>query len=240
MNFSNYRTDIFPLEDMVLRRAAALRVSEDDFTAIKAMLAPLGAKPKGGVYHRDHSYRVGLLASEIAEADAMTMAYRPAPRGPVLSHVRDDSAPKALFFAGLLHDIGKALVPACTLCATERWTEADKKNMEPHVIDGFRMLRDRFDFTAHVIAHHHRFQGGGYPEVLPEKLQDFSESTMELAKEYGKLLMVADVFDAMHRVNSATGGVALDSGEIKKRMSKLHPELLGDLVPRLYEKGVLR
>src|SRR5271154_6894224 len=68
MSFSNYRHDIFPLEDMVLRRALALKVADDDWKAINAMLAPLGAKPKGGIYHRDHSWRVGLLASEIAEA----------------------------------------------------------------------------------------------------------------------------------------------------------------------------
>jgi len=233
MNFVPYRKDIFPLEDMVLRRALALDVKDDDWKAINAMLAPLGAKPKGGVYHRDHSYRVGLLASEIA-AETATDTMNVFVSGKVLTPI------KALFFAGLLHDVGKALVPACTLCATEKWTDEDRKNMEPHVLDGFRMLRDRFDFTAHVIVWHHAFQAGGYPKELPAALQPFSEETLEKAKEYGKLLMVADVFDALHRVNSATGGVALTSEEIKTRMLKLHPELLGDLVSRLYEKGVLR
>jgi len=243
MNFVPYRKDIFPLEDMVLRRALALKVADEDWSAINAMLAPLGAK-KAGVYHRDHSYRVGLLASEIAEAIGIPTFH---PRNPEREGWQgpyditwDYSAPNALFFAGLLHDIGKALVPACTLCATEKWTDEDRKNMEPHVLDGFRMLRDRFDFTAHVIVWHHRFQSGGYPAELPEKLQPFSDEALEKAKEYGKLLMVADVFDAMHRINSATGGVALTSEEIKTRMLKLHPELLGDLVSRLYEKGVLR
>jgi HD-GYP domain-containing protein (c-di-GMP phosphodiesterase class II) len=253
VNFSNYRTDIFPLEDMVLRRALALKVADEDWRAIQAMLAPLGAKPKGGVYHRDHSYRVGLLASEIAEAVSVgrRQLQKIAETEDIPYYVDEGLCvdertkprwydPKALFFAGLLHDIGKALVPACTLCATEKWTDEDRKNMEPHVLDGFRMLRDRFDFTAHVIVWHHRFQSSGYPAELPAALQPFSEATLEKAKEYGKLLMVADVFDAMHRINSATGGVALTSEEIKARMLKLHPELLGDLVPRLYEKGVLR
>lgn len=236
MNFSNYRNDIFPLEDMVLRRALALKVADEDWKAINAMLAPLGAKPKGGIYHRDHSWRVGLLASEIAGAitdpneKQLVGGYGDKPHNP----------PKALFFAGLLHDVGKALVPACTLCATEKWTDEDRKNMEPHVMDGFRMLRDRFDFTAHVIVWHHKLQRGGYPAELPAALQPFSEETLEKAKEYGKLLMVADVFDAMHRVNSATGGEALSPEKIKYRMKQLHPELLGDLVSRLYEKGVLR
>lgn len=143
-------------------------------------------------------------------------------------------------YVGTFFQADGALVPACTLCATEKWTDEDRKNMEPHVMDGFRMLRDRFDFTAHVIVWHHRFQSSGYPAELPAALQPFSEETLERAKDYGKLLMIADVFDAMHRVNSGSGGVALTDGQIEEQMLKLHPELLGGLVSRLYEKGVLR
>ena len=228
MQFIDYRNDSAPLYDTVVLRADELGVKIRDWLAIDAMLAPLGAKPKGGVYHHDHSLRVGLLASEIATGLNS------------MSDVENYTPPKPLFFAGLLHDVGKALVPACTLCATEKWTDEDKRNMEPHVMDGFRMLRDRFDFTAHVIIWHHRFQSGGYPIELPGALQPFSEATLRQAREYGKILMVADVFDAMHRVNSATAGKPLSPTEIKRRMMLLQPDLLGDLVERLYDKGVLR
>jgi putative nucleotidyltransferase with HDIG domain len=217
---TDYRHDHLPLDDLVQDRMRTLGISNDDQEAIWSLLAPLGTKREGGHFHRLHSLRVGLLADEIA------------------AEIGADQ--RALLFAGLLHDVGKALVPACTLCATESWTDADRAAMEQHVMDGFRLLRDRFDFTAHVIVWHHRFQRGGYPQELPAALQPFSEATLAKAHEYGKLLMVADVYDAMHRINSATGGRALAPEEIEQRMMKLHPELLGDLVPRLYEVRVLR
>jgi HD-GYP domain-containing protein (c-di-GMP phosphodiesterase class II) len=229
MDFADYRRDPISLEDMVRSRMTTLGVAQADEDAVYAMLAPLGAKREAGQFHRDHSLRVGLLASEIAFEVSESRRLR---------QQLDDARP--LFFAGLLHDVGKALVPACTLCATERWTADDQREMEKHVVDGFRMLRDRFDFTAHVIVWHHRFQRGGYPAELPAPLQPFSDTTLKKAERAGELLMVADVFDAMHRVNSATRGRALSSTEIKQKMLALHPERLGNLIPRLYEKGVLR
>jgi len=225
MKFNDYRSSVLPLEQEVAHRAGQLGVKADDLAAIWKLLGPLEVKREAGCFHRDHSMRVGLLASEIAQFTQMVW-YK--------SHGR------ALFFAGLLHDVGKALVPACTLAATEKWTSEDQLAMEAHVIDGFRLLRDRFDFTAHVIIWHHRFQTRGYPKELPAPLQPFSEETLKLAERYGQILMLADVYDAMHRVNSATGGEFLSSEEIRSRMEKLHPEIFGDLVPRLYAAGVLR
>lgn len=220
MDFVDYRDNPLPLDQAITARAFNLNVAEKDLQDVIAMLAPLGTKGEAGRFHRDHSIRVGLLASKIG--------------------VALDLDAKALFFAGLLHDVGKALVPCCTLSATTHWTAEDQVAMEQHVLDGFRLLRDRFDFSAHVIVWHHKFQTRGYPKELPAALQPFSEETLDKAREYGKLLMVADVFDAMHRVNTATGGKALTAEEIREQMLKLQPELLGDLVPRLYEKGVLR
>jgi len=223
MQFTDYRANRtrrysgFSLEDEVNYRASMLMVAPDDYRAIMAMLAPLGAKREGGNFHRNHSLRVGLLASEIGD---YTFGVTP-------------HAAKALFFAGLLHDVGKALVPMCTLCATEKWTEDDKKAMEPHVLDGFRMLRDRFDFTAHVIARHHKTQSGGYPAELPPS-PEWSSRTVNLIEDYARALTIADVFDAMHRVNSGSGGVALTEEQIKERMLKIDP-----LVEELYRGGVL-
>jgi len=233
MKFNDYRTDKSPLEVQVAYRAGQLAVKPNDLTAIWKLLGPLEVKHEPGRFHRDHSMRVGLLAAEIAAHIKIFDGFCSRCWLPKTEDAR------SLFFAGLLHDVGKALVPACTLSATTKWTSEDQLAMEQHVLDGFRLLRDRFDFTAHVIVWHHRFQARGYPAELPGPLQPFSEDTLKLAERYGQILMLADVYDAMHRVNSATEGKFLSSEEIREKMERLHPEIFGDLVSRLYEAGVL-
>lgn len=107
------------------------------------------------------------------------------------------------------------------------------------MLDGFRLLRDRFDFTAHAIVWHHRFQSRGYPKDLPAPLQPFSDTTLAMVRRVGEILAIADVFDALHRVNSGSGGAALTSAEIEGKMKSAFPDHL-DLVASLYTKGVLR
>lgn len=238
MDFVNYRRDLLPLEATVLARMRQIGVNLSDQIAIFNMLAPLGTKHEAGVFHREHCLRVGLLGSEIG------MHFDERITEKVNAETVRPSMTRALLFAGLLHDVGKALVPCCTLGATERWTPEDQKSMEAHVLDGWRMLRDRFDFTAHVIVQHHRFQKHGYPKELPATLQPFSDTTLKRAHHYAIVLTVADVYDASHRVNSATGGKPLSNEEIRNRLNKIVDDV-GDLpihrfdIDSLYTVGVL-
>lgn len=214
MKCTEYRLDSRPLPLQVAYCMRQQRVSPEDRDAVWCMLAPLGTKRAAGVFHRDHSLRVGLLSCEIGACLGVD--------------------PKALLFAGLLHDVGKAQVPLCTLCATETWTATDQSNIEQHVLDGFRMLRDRFDFTAHVIARHHRFQARGYPVELPT--HSYSAATEAKIARCSELLAIADAFDAKHRINSGTGGRALSAAQIRDELLTKHP---GADVPALYASGVL-
>ncbi len=206
------------IEETVRLRLRAVGVTDEDAAAVFAFLSPLGSKRAPGEFHLRHSYRVGLLAADIA------------------AHLHIDE--RALLLAGLLHDVGKALVPACTLAATRAWTAEDQASMEQHVTDGFRMLRDRFDFTAHVIAQHHRFQARGYPKELPAALHPFSEATLAKAELYARVLAVADVYDALHRVNSATAGAALSEEQIRERLVAAHPSE-AETITGLYGARVL-
>lgn len=212
------------LRELVEREMERLGVRFEDAGAVFTLLGPLGEKGTAGSFHYDHSLRVGLVAARIAEHQQGLGGF--------------GIEPKALLLAGLLHDVGKALVPACTLAATRRWTEGDQREMDRHVLDGFRILRDRFDFTAHVIAWHHRHQRRPYPAELPEPLQPFSGETLVQIERCGWLLAMADVYDALHRVNSATGGDALSEGEIRERMHESFKEVPA-IVDDLYASGVL-
>lgn len=206
------------LEKTVRDRLRKIGARKEDIQAIFSFLKPLGEKGSAGVLHRNHSLRVGLLAADIAK------------------HLGLDE--RALLFAGLVHDVGKALVPTCTLGRTDAWTSTDQALMEAHVLDGFRMLRDRLDFTAQVIVQHHRFQGSrSYPKELPPAPAPFSQETLDKAKHYAQILALADVFDALHRVNSSSGGKALSSAEIHEKMFQFHPADV-HLIAELYDAGI--
>lgn len=189
---------ITDLEGVVRRRLSEVGVSPDNVDAAFALLAPLGLKGDAGDFHRDHSLRVAIVCDEIAK------------------HFGLDE--KALLLAGLLHDVGKALVPSCTLGATDHWTDADRAAMEEHATSGFMLLRDRFDFTAHVVVQHHSFQARKYPAFLPDLLHAFSLETIAKMKLCARILAVADVFDALHRVNTASGGSQLTDREISMKL----------------------
>jgi putative nucleotidyltransferase with HDIG domain len=71
--------------------------------------------------------------------------------------------------AGLLHDIGKFAFPDSILLAASRLTAEQREAVKAHPEDGARVLR-RLDGYAPVadvvLAHHERWDGGGYPRGL--------------------------------------------------------------------------
>ena len=159
-----------------------LRPNGDIKLSARSFLAILKQKSEF-TYH--HSLRVGLLARRIAR----------------FMHLDE----KALFFAGIFHDLGKSQVPLSTLHKTVGWSNEDARIMESHVMDSYRLLRDKFDFSAGIILWHHRFQKNCYPVELPPDLHEYSQGTKVLIEEYGRVLAIADVYDAMHRKNDKFG-----------------------------------
>jgi streptomycin 6-kinase len=55
---------------------------------------------------------------------------------------------------------------------------------------------------------------------------------------YARILALADVYDAMHRINDATGGQALSGEEIRRRMLDSNPDQR-HLVGELYAADIL-
>ena len=207
--------DTSSLEEQFLDACTQVGVKEADRNDIIAILEPLRRKHPPS-YH--HSLRVALRARAIA------------------CHQHFDE--RALLFAGALHDIGKALVPLRVLEKTDEWTALDQRIMQRHVLDGYRLLRDRFDFSGEVMLWHHRFQVRGYPKRLPPPLHRYSTATRVLIMEYGRLLALADVYDALHRSNSRSKHGGLSAEEIKEKMLEYNPDRR-PLIHALYASGVL-
>jgi hypothetical protein len=218
VHYTRYLDPALPLAERLHAAFNELQIAPDERRGILDMLGPLNAKhpPTCG-----HCIRVGLVARKIGE---------------FLQH--DDSG-RALFYAGLLHDVGKASADLALLEKTSGWTEADSKAMSRHVVDGHRLLQGRFDFSADILKFHHKFQPNGYPAVVPKALHDYSFATFSKLTEYGRILAIADVYDALHRVNDRHGETRGLSGiEIKEQMLKFNPDKT-ELIDRLYKSEVL-
>jgi response regulator RpfG family c-di-GMP phosphodiesterase len=169
--------------------------------------------------HYLHSLRVGLLSRKIAR----------------LQHCDE----RALLMAGALHDLGKCQVCGKVLGKSDSWSASDTKEIKRHVMDGYRTLRGRFDFTAETMVRHHSFQYDRYPKKLPPFLHSYSATTKKLIIEYGRIVALADVYDALHRVNDKFGEKrALSGEEIKVLMFELNGDKT-ELVSDLYETGIL-
>ena len=98
---------------------------------------------------------------------------------------------KDLAIGGLLHDIGKLLVPGAITNKPGPLTEDEFVEMKRHTNYGFERLRDNMDVRllwAHVALQHHEwYNGSGYPRGL-------KGDEIHL---YGRIASVADVYDAL-------------------------------------------
>ena len=196
--------------------AYALDVSSLHQEQIIDLLRPLLDGSPAVQEHFKHSIRVGLLAAKIAN----------------FCHHHG----RTLFIAGTLHDVGKCEIPIEVLEKTVNWTVGDAAVMEHHVIAGYNKLRGHFDFSAEIILWHHKFQHNEYPETLPPHLHQYSAATVVLIAEYGRLLALADSYDALHRPNDKFDGV-MSGDRIKALMLEHNPDRT-ILIERLYQAGI--
>jgi putative nucleotidyltransferase with HDIG domain len=216
MLFLNYLDPNISLKARLQREFARFKITKEKQEAIKAFLLVLKNKDLATY---EHSIRVGLVASRIARRMLLDG--------------------KALLYAGILHDIGKTKTRPQTLKKTDGWNKSDTLEMKKHVLDGYEMLRGLFDFSAEIDIWHHLFQSGGYPKRVPAHLHCYCAGTKVIIPFYGRLLSIADCYDALHRVNDKFGTVQPLTGEaIKEKMLELNPDQQ-KLILRLYEEEVL-
>ena len=91
-----------------------------------------------------------------------------------------------------MHDVGKVGTPDHILLKPGRLTPEEFEVMKQHATIGYEILRDSVSQllqNAAVVAltHHEKFDGSGYPRGLAG----------EAIPLYGRIVAVADVFDAL-------------------------------------------
>jgi len=93
--------------------------------------------------------------------------------------------------AGILHDIGKKLIPAELLDKQGKLTEDEFAELRKHPEYGYEILAKAYEISSltkvGVLEHHERYDGSGYPRGLRGE-----EITI-----FGRIIAVADTYDAM-------------------------------------------
>lgn len=96
-----------------------------------------------------------------------------------------------LTLAGLLHDIGKLLIPEEILNKPNALTDEEFAMIKQHPKLGFEVLKNQPSLDSRIqkaaLMHHERCDGSGYPTGLTE---DFIDN-------FAMIVAIADVYDAM-------------------------------------------
>lgn len=129
-------------------------------------------------YHFHHSINVCLLAMSVGRYYGLNR-----------------SQLEELGLAAILHDIGKIEIPNYIWTMPDKPDEDEWALIKRHPLIGYEKVRDLGmpdDVYMGVLHHHERLDGSGYPFGL--KGEDIHL--------YGKIIAIADVYDAMRSKRS--------------------------------------
>ena len=147
-------------------------------------------------YTAGHQQRVGKLAVAIARELALP-----------------ERQIEGLYLAAIVHDVGKIEIPSDILSKPGRLSQLQMQLVRGHVQAGYDIIKG-IDFpwpiAQMVLQHHERLDGSGYPNglmgdaILPE----------------AKILVVADVVEAMMSHRPYRAGLGIDAALIEVERNK--------------------
>lgn len=199
----------------VLLKDRALNVKLDATQDVLLALArAVEARDRYTIFHAE---RVGQYASEI---------------GKVLGLDPEDG--ELLYQGGVLHDLGKIVVPDSILLKPGPLSPEEFAVMQQHSVEGERIclsLRS-VSFYLPIIRHHHeRFDGKGYPDHLKNGDIPFG----------ARVVAVADAWDAMVSDRPYRAGLEVDDalGQLRSGSgSQWDGEVVGAML-HLIDSGAL-
>ncbi len=180
------------------------------FASIISVIA--GMVEKRDPYTAGHQRRV----SELAEAIACEMGL-PSERAATIKT------------AGIVHDLGKIVIPAEILSKPSNLSEYEFKLLKTHPLEGYDILKDvdlPGPIARIVLEHHERLDGSGYPGGLKG-----ADILLE-----SRILAVADVIEAMasHRPYRPAHGIVKALEEIERGRASVYDPDVVDACLRLF------
>lgn len=158
------------LEEAKIYETHALEMKELFLQTIEAMVSAIDAKDN---YTRGHSVRVAKYSRQIAELAG-----------------KNETECEQVYYAGLLHDVGKIGISDSIICKEGRLTDEEYNAIKKHPSLGNDILQ-RINKMPYLSiganSHHERYDGKGYPSGL----------TGENIPELARIIAVADAYDAM-------------------------------------------
>ena len=183
---------------------------------IKAITATIDARD--GYTHR-HSERVAALVSQLARELDLAEGER-----------------ETAELSALLHDVGKIAVPDAILNKPGKLTPDEFAEMQKHPVHGARILENiQSERVTAVLPgvkyHHEKWDGSGYPDGLKGEAIPF----------LGRLLCVADVFDALTSSRSYRGAMPANEamGMIERDSGRHFDPAVAAAAVRLFDRGAL-
>lgn len=142
---------------------------------------------------------------------------------------------ETLTLCGLLHDVGKLMMPKEIIAKPSKLTEHEFATIKMHPYMGYTILKEDVDKHVKnaVLQHHEKCDGSGYPKGLVKDQID----------EFSKIVTIADVYDAMTANRVYRKGICpFDVIEIleKEGFQKYEPRYLLIFLERMVESYINR
>ena len=159
-------------------------------------------KPKGGL---DHTARFFLALCEINHDSTKDHVENVALLSEATAKILKKD-PKAAFFGGLLHDLGKLVLP-CSLFDGHNVDTAEYERIKTHSQAGFKVLQKFHLFVALCAGLHHNLYKAGYGlsgDMFPK---EWSPATIKKVLDLSMIISICDFVDAYtHRTTEIKDG----------------------------------
>ena len=187
------------------------RLDQLNMNIIRALSYTIDAKDR---YTSGHSQRVADYSLAIAKRMG-----------------KSEADQKIIYYAGLLHDVGKIRVSEEVINKSAKLTEEEFNQIRIHPVSGYHILKDihediRIAYGAKY--HHERYDGKGYPNALE------GENIPEIARIIG----VADAYDAMASNRSYRDALPQEivRSEIEKGKGKQFDARIADIMLQMIDE----
>ena len=171
-------------------------------------------KPKGGL---DHTTRFFLALCEINHESTKDHVERVALLAEAAAKKLKKDA-KATFFAGLLHDLCKLVLPASLFDGHD--ITADEYSMiKTHAQAAFKVLQKFHLFIALCAGLHHNMYKAGYGITVDMFPKNWSPATIKKVLDISTILSICDFVDAFtHRITKIKDGSDANAKTLKEML----------------------